>query len=87
VHLAERQVALGCENTKAGAPPFSLTQRWFPAAWPGKDYSWNGPCHEDTAAQGIEDRTSAKILSRTLRVLLSQVFFISTAAQVLIFFP
>ena len=73
-------------------PPFSLTQKWFPAAWAGKDYIWKGTRREDTAehcavAQGTEDKTSAKILSKTLRGLLSQVFFITTTDQVLTFFP
>lgn len=59
---------------------------------PGWDYSWKGTRREDTAgrcpvAQSTGEKTSAKILSKTLRVLLSQVFFITPADQVLTFFP
>lgn len=73
-------------------PPFSLTQKWFPEACTGKDYIWKGTRCEDTAehcavAENTEDKTLVKILSKTLQVLLSQVFFLTTTDQVLTFFP
>lgn len=38
----EWQFTLGCKNIKSGASAFSWAQKWFPAAWAGKDDTGNG---------------------------------------------